>query len=106
MDYKESIKEIVGILKAKYNPDKIILFGSCVTGKVIADSDIDMLIIKNTKKKYGERWMDVGRLVRHLNSSLPLEPFVLTPKEFKRQLGRNLFLQEIVKKGNVLYEKN
>lgn len=106
MNYKKSIAEIVGILKNKYKPNKIILFGSCVYGRVSPDSDIDMLIIKNTKKKYGERWMEVGRLVRHLNNRLPLEPFVLTSKEFKEQLGRNLFLQEIVKKGKVLYEKN
>lgn len=106
MKYRETINEIVETLKTKYKPQKIVLFGSCVSGKVNRDSDIDMLIVKDTKKPYGERWLEVGRLVRQLDNALPLEPFVLTPKEVKKQLGRNLFLQEIVRKGKVLYEKN
>ena len=104
--YKEVIENIVQTLKSGYKPEKIILFGSCASGKVTPNSDIDMLIIKNTKKKYGQRWMDVTRLVRHIERQLPFEPFVITQDEFKSQIGRNFFLQEIMKKGKVLYEKN
>jgi len=106
MNYKKAIKEIVEVLKTNYKPKKIILFGSCVRGKVNKNSDIDMLIIKDTKAKYGERWFEVGKLVRHLKKPLPFEPFTLTPQELKRHLSRNLFLQEIIKKGKVLYEKS
>lgn len=106
MKHRHAIEKIVDILKAKYKPQKIILFGSCAWGKVTKDSDIDMLIVKDTKKKYGERWLEIGRLVRHLGISFPFEPFVLTPAEFKKQLRRNLFLQEIARRGSVLYEKN
>ncbi len=105
MNYKKSIEEIVKILKSKYHPNKIILFGSCAWGRVKKSSDIDMLIIKNTNKPYGRRWIEVGRLVRNLKKPIPLEPFVLTPEELKRQSRRNLFLQEILSKGKVLYEK-
>lgn len=106
MNYQQAIKEIVATLKAKYGPEKIILFGSCAAGKAGRHSDIDMLIIKDTKKKYGERWMDVSRLVRHIKRPLPFEPFIITREEFKNQFARNFFLQEIVKNGKVLYEKN
>lgn len=106
MDYKKTINKIVQILTAKYKPEKIILFGSCVSGRVTRDSDIDMLILKKTKVPYGQRWLEVGRLVRNLKKPIPFEPFVLTPREFKRELMRNLFLQEIIKKGKVLYEKS
>lgn len=106
MKHRQAIKKIVDILRAEYNPQKIILFGSCAWGKVTKDSDIDMLIVKDTKKKYGERWLEVGRLVRHLGINFPFEPFVLTSGEFKKQLRRNLFLQEIAERGAVLYEKN
>lgn len=106
MNYKESIKTIAETIKAKYRPEKIILFGSCAWGKVHEDSDIDMLIVKNTEKSYGERWMEVNRLVRNIEKPLPFEPFILTPEEVKRELNRNLFLQEVWGKGKVLYEKN
>lgn len=105
MGYTEAIKDIIRILRTKYHPEKVILFGSCATGKVTRDSDIDMLIIKDTKRPYGQRWLEVSRMVRNFKRYIPFEPFVLTPEEFRRQLKRNLFLQEIVEKGKVLYEK-
>lgn len=104
--YKESIKEIVETLKRVYKPEKIILFGSCVSGRVNRDSDIDMLILKHTNKPYGQRWLEVGRLVRDIRKPFPFEPFILTPEECSKELKRNLFLQEIIKKGKVLYEQN
>jgi uncharacterized protein len=105
MGYREAIKDIIDTLKRKYHPEKIILFGSCVSGKVGRDSDIDMLIIKDTKKPYGKRWIEACRLVRNIKRHIPFEPFILTPEEIKRELKRNLFLQEIIEKGRVLYEK-
>lgn len=106
MNYKQSIIKIVEVLKTRYKPQKIVLFGSCVSGKVTRDSDIDMLIIKDTKASYAQRWQEVGRLVRDLKKPLPFEPFVLTPKELKKGLSRNLFLQDIMQKGKPLYEKS
>jgi predicted nucleotidyltransferase len=100
MRYKEAIKNIVAVLKGEYHPRKIILFGSCASGRIIPDSDIDMLIIKDNKKPYGQRWLEICRLVRHLKKPFPFEPFVLTPEELKGELKRNLFLQEIIEKGN------
>lgn len=105
MEYKKAIKEIVETLKTKYRPEKIILFGSCASGRVSAHSDIDMLIIKDTKKKYGQRYLEVCRLAYNFERRIPFEPFVITPAELKREQRRNLFLQEILEKGRILYEK-
>ena len=104
--YKKAIRDIVDTLKLEYKPEKIILFGSCVSGKITPDSDIDMLIIKDTDKAYRERWIEVGRLVRNPKRNIPFEPFIITTKEFQRELKRNFFLQEIVEKGRVLYAKS
>ena len=106
MNYQKSIKEITETLRNKYRPEKIILFGSCLTGRVTKNSDVDMLIIKDTNSPYARRWLEVGRLVRTLKKPLPFEPFILTPKELKREIKRNLFLKEILEKGKVLYEEN
>ena len=106
MGYKEAINEIVETLKAKYKPEKIILFGSCVWGRITRDSDIDMLIIKNTNKSYPQRWLEVCHLTRDLKRTIPFEPYILTHKEMRREMNRNLFLQEILRKGKILYEKS
>jgi len=106
MSYRESIRQITETLKTKYKPEKIILFGSCVAGKVTRNSDIDMLIVKATKRPYGQRWLEVGRIVRNIDRGLPFEPIIVTPDELRRELDGNLFLQEILRKGKVLYAKN
>lgn len=50
--YQEEIKKITTKIVKKYKPEKIILFGSFTWGKPTKDSDVDLLIIKNIKKKF------------------------------------------------------
>lgn len=45
---QQTLDEIVRRLVAEYQPEKIILFGSYAYGQPHADSDLDMLIIKET----------------------------------------------------------
>ena len=42
---------------------KVVLFGSYVSGKPTRDSDIDLLIIVNTKAKGIERYVMVSELL-------------------------------------------
>jgi predicted nucleotidyltransferase len=44
-------KKLSKKIAKRYNPEKIILFGSSVIGKDSKESDIDLLIIKNSEKK-------------------------------------------------------
>lgn len=86
-------------------PEKIILFGSFAKELAKKDSDIDLLIIKRTKKKPADRIAEVLRLVW---GNIPhIEPQVLTPKEFKQAITENRFFitQEVLKHGKTIYEK-
>ena len=44
------LDDIISGLKANYSPEKIILFGSYSDGTFTKNSDIDLLIIKQTDK--------------------------------------------------------
>lgn len=95
---QQAVKEI----KKKYKPEKIILFGSAASGKVRKWSDIDLVIIKKTKKKFCDRIEEVSTLVEH---KIPLDFLVYTPEEFQSMSDWNYFVQkEILAKGRVLYE--
>lgn len=102
-NFQETLNQIVKEISA-YQPEKIILYGSAVRGKITEESDIDLLIIKKTDKDMFERIGEVLPLLRGI--PLPIEPIVLTPEEFDRMIkeGR-LYAEMILKEGKVLYEK-
>ncbi|OGE00245.1 hypothetical protein A3J17_03865 [Candidatus Curtissbacteria bacterium RIFCSPLOWO2_02_FULL_40_11] len=102
--FDAEIKIITDQIVKKYKPQKIILFGSGSSGRVRQESDIDLLIIKDTKKKYLDR---VREVVQITDSKFPTDIFVLTPKELELAILENLFMiiDEILPKGKVLYEK-
>ena len=94
------VSQIVEKLKP-YNPQKIILFGSQVTGKTHEDSDYDIAIIKDTNKSFHDRLIDVRRLIF---TTQPIDFFVFTPEEFEKHKNTNLFVKEIAETGKIVYE--
>lgn len=54
-----------------YRPERIILFGSYSKGKFNKDRDIDVLIIKDTDKRFLERQMEVEDILT--DRALPLD---------------------------------
>ncbi len=98
-------KEIANIIAKKYNPEKIILFGSVARGEARKYSDIDLCIIKNTRLPLRKRIWRVYKLIRGYNYNYGVEPIVFTPKEFKdkREID-NYFVRNIIKDGKILYD--
>ncbi len=98
------INRIVDKIIKEYRPEKVILFGSYVYGEPTEDSDIDLLIIKNTDKRPIDRWVEVKRLLRGTADKLPVSPFVYTEKEIEERVSmKDFFIEEILKTGKVLY---
>lgn len=98
------VEDIVSKLKAEYQPEKIILFGSYASGKAGWDSDIDLLIVKNSNRRRDERDIEVRRLLEGIK--FPLDIFVYTSREVKRFYKlEGSFIKKIFDKGKVLYEK-
>ena len=100
----ELIQQLVEKIVSGYFPKKIILFGSYAYGNPTSGSDVDLLIIKNTDKRPIDRWMEVKRLLRDPDCSIPVSPLVYTEREIEeRRAIRDFFLEEIFEKGKVLY---
>jgi predicted nucleotidyltransferase len=99
----EELSRIVKLLIEKYQPEKIILFGSLAEGRIHEWSDIDLLIIKDTFKRPIERILEVSKLVR---PRVGVDFFVYTPSEFALYLEEEVsFFRDILTQGKVLYEK-
>lgn len=102
---KDTILEIANKIRREYQPDKVILFGSYAYGQPDRDSDIDLLIIKDTLDRPIDRRVAVTRIASDPKRLIPLEVIVLTPEELRGRLQiGDQFLREILGKGEVLYE--
>jgi len=100
-----AIEQVVETIRDRYKPEKIILFGSRVWGKPDEDSDLDVLIIKDSKKREVERIREVSRLVRP--RPLPLDILVKTPEEIKQRLAiGDDFIADILRRGRIAYERD
>lgn len=100
------VKKIIDRLVKNYKPEKIILFGSAVEGRMDKDSDLDIVIIKKTHRRFYDRIGEVLKTVRTITPKPPLDFLVYTPSEFERMRKESYFVKdEVVERGKVLYEK-
>jgi predicted nucleotidyltransferase len=101
----QAIRSVTASIVKNYKPEKIILFGSYAWGKPKKNSDLDLLVIKSTRKKKINREIE---LVRHLRSvRFPIDVLVYTPTEVAHQVSQmgNIFMEDILNRGEVLYSK-
>jgi len=104
--YEREIERIVARLREGYDPERIILFGSCSRSDFDENSDIDLLVVKETTLRPLDRMREVYKLVYSPHHYLALDPLVLTSEELAQRLARQDYLiQEIVREGKVLYER-
>jgi len=100
----ELIRTIVRRIAEEYAPERVILFGSYAYGTPGPDSDIDLLIVKETSERFIDRWTTVRRILSDPKRKVPVETIVLTPEELSQRLRKgDQFIAEIVEKGKVLY---
>ena len=91
-------------LIAECTPERVVLFGSWVYGAPGPDSDIDLLIVKETSDRFIERWITVQHMLTGTHRTLPVETLVLTPQEIEQRLTiGDQFIAEILQKGKVVY---
>ena len=94
----------------EYDPEKIYLFGSYARGDARDDSDIDLLIVKDTEERPLSRIDDVTSILYPKNKVLTerfdwaIDPVVITSKELSNR-NKNFFYKNILKEGKLLYER-
>ncbi len=99
----DRLDRVVKCLK-KYNPEKIILFGSYTRAEMDEYSDLDFVVIKKTDKRFLERLIEVAKLID--NDLGAIDVFVYAHGEFQDMVEtENPFIQEVLRDGKVVYER-
>jgi predicted nucleotidyltransferase len=100
------LKDIVERLNKSYGPEKIILYGSYAYGNPTTDSDIDLLIIKDTAERHVDRFVEVKKIIYQPGRNIPVSLLIYTPKKIEERLKMgDYFVAEILAKGKVLYAR-
>src|SRR5438046_6815361 len=96
-----AIRRFARRIAERFQPHKIILFGSYAYGKPHEESDVDLLVIMRTKNAIDQSI----RISLAFEQLFSLDLIVRTPWQIERGFkDDDWFLREIVEKGLVLYE--
>lgn len=101
--FDKEIKYIVDQLIRVYKPQKIILFGSLVSGKINKGTDIDLFIVKEDVPNLGvDRIRQLERLIKY---KLATDFIVYKPEEVEQRLKLgDPFVKGIFKEGKLIYD--
>ncbi|MEM4359053.1 MAG: nucleotidyltransferase domain-containing protein [Candidatus Bilamarchaeaceae archaeon] len=97
---KAELRRILAEIK-KLGALKIILFGSLNEKQVGKSSDIDLAIIKNTRKRFSER---LEELYARVKPRVVVDFFVYTLVEIADLKSSSYFMRRMLERGAVLYE--
>jgi predicted nucleotidyltransferase len=97
-----AIRRFARRIAERFEPEKIILFGSFAYGAPHEWSDVDLLVVMPAR----EELTQAARIQLAFEPVFPLDILVRTPQRLRRRLAYgDSFLHEVLSKGIVLYEK-
>ena len=103
-DISADLDWLVERIREGYEPEKIILFGSLARGDTHEDSDIDLIIVKDTDASYGERVKELLPVLRGLLVGADI--VIYTPEEYESgKKARWGLVRDVERDGRVLYER-
>lgn len=88
----------------KFQPHKVVLFGSYAYGTPHLYSDVDLLVVMDSDETMAQRIRRVSEVAKV--RFLPMDFIVRTPAEIEERLALgDFFIAEILEKGKVLYQR-
>ena len=97
---------IVERIRRVSNPRRIVLFGSRARGDYRPNSDIDILVIEDSKLPRHRRAIPMYAALSDLPLNVDAEVVVYTPEEVEDWRGASAaFVTTALREGKVLYER-
>ncbi len=103
-DLRADLDWLVERIRHGYEPEKIILFGSLARGETHEWSDIDLIVVKDTDARYGERVRELLPVLRGWKGGADILIYSLDEYQAAKAKSSG-FLKEAEKDGVTLYER-
>lgn len=101
---EDIINDIVNRIVKVVNPEKIILFGSYAYGKPTKNSDLDILVIMNSKLPRYKCSVPIYKALAGI--LIPKDIIAYTPQEVEEwDEVPQAFITTALAKGKIIYEK-
>lgn len=101
---ESSIQEMVNRIVGRFDPDKIILFGSHARGNAGDNSDADLLVVMRVEGSRRKQATQIDLAL--VGVDLPADIIVVTPEELEKNKDTvGTFIYPAVREGRVLYER-
>jgi len=99
----DRIAEMARPVFERYGIEKAILFGSFATGRQTRRSDVDLILVKRTEKRFLDRYDGLLRDLYQAIRGRDIEVLIYTPEELAR-ISERKFIQRALREGKVIYE--
>lgn len=100
----QNIRGLVRRIADKFQPEKVVLFGSYAYGNPGSESDVDLLVVMNTSLSSRQQRLKISQAISP--RPFPLNIVVRTPEELETRLKLgDPFLHEVMTRGRVVYER-
>jgi len=98
------IQKMVDLIADRFQPEKIILFGSYADGTATEDSDVDLLVVKDTDADL----LDLAAAIATAVWRVPVakDIVVRTPRQVEQATQRNwTVVHQALQEGRVLFAR-
>ncbi len=100
-----TIQQITDRIVDRFNPEKIILFGSYARGEAHPHSDLDLLIVMETLAPRGQRSAPILKMLAQ-DYAEPIDVVVRSTQALKNwQQVPGSFAHQVINEGIVLYDR-
>lgn len=101
----DTIQSVADAIAERFDPEKIILFGSYAEGTPTSDSDLDLLVIMESSEPRHRRATPIRLMFRPM--PCPMDILVFTPEEVAYWNGTvNHIITQAINTGRTLYARS
>lgn len=96
------VRALIAQIANRFQPARIVLFGSHAAGVADSGSDVDLLVVMDTQDRPLRQAAAIYRAIDH---RLPVDILVRRPRQIAEPDPRDLILRTVLREGVTLYDE-